>query len=96
MPYISKLDRVKFEKVLSVLGKLPYLPIGELNYLITSIIDQQIGSKPNYQKYNDMIGVLECIKLELYRRQTAPYEDYKKNNNGDVYENREYWKRIEP
>ena len=27
---------------------------------------------------NDFIGVLECIKLELYRRVATPYEDKKK------------------
>jgi len=30
-------------------------------------------------------GVLECAKLELYRRIAAPYEDTKIEENGDVY-----------
>ena len=33
-----------------------------------------------------MVGVLECAKLELYRRMAAPYEDEKIEDNGDVYE----------
>jgi hypothetical protein len=33
-----------------------------------------------------MIGVLECAKLELYRRVAAPYEDAKCEDNGDVYD----------
>jgi len=31
------------------------------------------------------MGVLECIKQEFYRRAVAPYEDKKKEENGDVY-----------
>ena len=33
-----------------------------------------------------LIGVLECAKLELYRRVAAPYEDDKIDENGDVYQ----------
>jgi hypothetical protein len=35
--------------------------------------------------YNDVIGALECCKLELYRRMVAPYENTKIKENGDVY-----------
>jgi hypothetical protein len=34
---------------------------------------------------NEAIGVLECAKLELYRRVAAPYEDEKIAESGDVY-----------
>ena len=40
---------------------------------------------PNYALYNAVIGVLECAKMELYRRQISPYEDRKIAENGDVY-----------
>ena len=30
------------------------------------------------------MGVLECCKLEFYRRVAAPYEDIKIEENGDV------------
>ena len=33
----------------------------------------------------NLVGVLECAKLELYRRLAAPYEDLKIEDNGDVY-----------
>lgn len=39
----------------------------------------------SYQTYNDMLGALECAKLELYRRKISPYEDTKIELNGDVY-----------
>ena len=38
-----------------------------------------------YTHVNEAVGVLECAKLELYRRVAAPYEDEKIAENGDVY-----------
>jgi len=57
---------------------------GTLNYIITRLCDFWLGDA-NYEKYNQVIGVLECVKQELYRRQIAPYEDKKCEENGDVY-----------
>jgi len=57
---------------------------GTLNYIITRLCDFWLGGA-NYEKYNMVIGVLECVKQELYRRQVAPYEDKKWQQNGDVY-----------
>jgi hypothetical protein len=31
-----------------------------------------------------MIGILECCKLELYRKKAAPYENEKELENGSV------------
>jgi len=56
---------------------------GHLNYLVSSIIDEVY--ERNYASLNAAIGVLECVKLELYRRILAPYEDTKIEQNGDVY-----------
>jgi len=58
---------------------------GYLNYIITKILVSWLGTNPNYAKYNEVIGVLECAKLELYRRQVAAYEEKKCLQNGDVY-----------
>jgi len=38
-----------------------------------------------YAHLNEVVGVLECAKLELYRRVVAPYEDQKMTESGDVY-----------
>lgn len=56
---------------------------GCLNYTITELIDHLYEC--NYKDLNAAIGVLECCKLELYRRVIAPYEDTKIVENGDVY-----------
>ena len=58
---------------------------GELNYVITSLVDAYLKDNVCYRTLNEAIGVLECAKLELYRRIAAPYEDAKCAENGDVY-----------
>lgn len=84
MPYIKQEDRVKFEEFLT---KIPFCKnAGELNFMITSICDNYaIRHKKSYQVLNELIGALECLKLEYYRRIAAPYEDTKISENGDVY-----------
>lgn len=61
---------------------------GVLNYRITQLVDEFIGDDLTYARVNAAIGVLECAKLELYRRVAAPYEDEKLAENGDVYRER--------
>lgn len=60
---------------------------GKLNFAITALIRDYLPHADNltYSAFNEVIGVLECAKLELYRRMVAPYEDEKKEENGDVY-----------
>lgn len=60
--------------------------VGELNFNLTYLIKEYIDDKGlSYGTLNAVIGVLECAKLELYRRLAAPYEDGKIIENGDVY-----------
>lgn len=80
MPYISERGR----QFLQETGDYPTSP-GELNYLITKLVDFYLSKEVNYTSINEVIGVLECAKLELYRRIAAPYEDKKLAQNGDVY-----------
>lgn len=60
---------------------------GDLNFAITSLIQFYLREVTghNYAAYNTVIGALECVKLELYRRQVSLYEDQKIKENGDVY-----------
>lgn len=66
---------------------------GILNYCITRLIQACYKSvrgvslnsnSLSYSDYNSAIGVLECAKMEFYRRRAAPYEDEKLSENGDV------------
>jgi len=91
MPYINPEDRDTYDDALkSLIDDLVHSGEnwrGELNYFISSVLSALIDEwdGPRYAQINDMIGVLECIKLELYRRVAAPYEDLKADENGDVY-----------
>ena len=38
----------------------------------------------SYSSYADIIGTLECAKLELYRRWVAAYEDKAIARHGDI------------
>ena len=59
---------------------------GELNFLFTRAIVQYYERSPvNYRTINDVLGALEGAKLEFYRRVAVPYEDQKREENGDVY-----------
>lgn len=57
---------------------------GELNYALTREIIRYVDTL-NYKNINDIIGALECAKLEFYRRVAVPYEERKIDANGDVY-----------
>lgn len=57
---------------------------GNVNYAITKMLILAYG-KTSYRDINDVIGALECCKLEFYRRRAAGYEDQKSHDNGDVY-----------
>lgn len=80
MPYITDSRRDDLEPR----GDCPWTP-GELNFQLSRICAIYIGGTMSYTKINEVIGVLECAKLELYRRIAAPYEDKKCQENGDVY-----------
>jgi hypothetical protein len=87
LPYIKPESRVKYEKVLDeLIGILKSLPVdevdGELNYVVTKILKQIYPVR--YFQINKAMGVLECVKLEFYRRVAAPYEDKKIKKSGDV------------
>ena len=59
---------------------------GVLNYCISALLNEVLKTNGiSYRNINELIGVLECAKLELYRRVASPYEDEKIQSNGDVY-----------
>lgn len=63
------------------------LKAGEYNYIITRLANYFLQEKGlNYANVNELIGALECAKLELYRRVAAPYENKKLDENGDAYD----------
>lgn len=87
MPYVPHALKVKHEDLVKQLYKTNVDSEGELNYLITHLIQSYLPAKQErkYRDYNAAMGALESAKLELYRRVVAIYEDGKKYENGDVY-----------
>lgn len=85
MPYIKQTER-------DVIGPLDYrqIPIttpGQLNFVITKLCHHYIKDRQFcYATLNEVIGVLECAKQELYRTIVAPYEDKKRKENGSISE----------
>lgn len=94
MPYIKQTYREKLDpKIESLAEKIievtEYHDIhldGTLNYVITKLIGEVYGpvEKLKYHDFNEIIGMLECCKLEFYRKQCSPYEDIKLRENGSV------------
>jgi len=81
MPYIVAKKRRILEPVVS-----PSEHAGDLNFVISRLCNRYIKTNGMcYAVVNEVIGVLECAKLELYRRVAAPYEDKKIEENGDVF-----------
>lgn len=56
---------------------------GLLNFALTEIMNQTFPDA-RYTDFNEIIGFLECCKLEYYRKKIAPYEDIKEKENGAV------------
>jgi hypothetical protein len=94
MPYISQIKRENLNNKMHNLTE--YLEsndvnIGEMNFIISNILNIYIQKTKkqdifNYNICNNLIGVLECAKLELYRKVISKYEDDKILENGDLYE----------
>jgi len=79
MPYIPENERQ------AIINGLTPENAGQLNYRIHLVIAEYLYSKgENYQTCNDIMGALEGVKQEFYRRRVAAYEDKKIAENGDI------------
>jgi len=86
MPYIKKEDRLKLNDKISKISELINND-GELNYVISSLLHKQLIKRGiNYQNMNNLMGSLDCSKMEFYRTVIVPYEDNKRNENGSISE----------
>ena len=87
MPYIFKAERKRYDKQIKKLVELLVDKFpgengrdyseGDLNYIISSIVWKLFAKAPSYRQANKLVGVLECAKLEFYRRKVAIHEDHK-------------------
>lgn len=58
--------------------------LGVMNYVITRLLLRVFG-RGSYMAFVFIIGTLGCVALEYYRRAAGPYEDQKREENGEVY-----------
>lgn len=78
MPYIIPHSR----KLLDDRIRKPASP-GELAYLVYKLCKEYAWGS-SFADMNAVVGVLENCKHEFQRRVLDPYEDKKRENNGDV------------
>ncbi len=93
MPYIPQDDRPTYDALIDKLTDLlSSQPLekrkGHANYVVTQIVRKAWGvddaANESYSNYADVVGTLECAKLELYRRWVAAYEDGAIDRHGDL------------
>jgi hypothetical protein len=87
MPYITPQDRVQIDEQISHVTPQDG---GELQYMIATLIQNYYecacNKRPRYADMEGMMGALQGAALEHYRCVVAPYEDYKLEQNGKVYD----------
>ena len=84
MPYIKQEQRIDIDAVIHQLAPL-IKDAGTFNYAVTRLSHLYIKEKGlRYANLNELIGAMECMKLELYRKIAAPYETEKLVENGPV------------
>jgi hypothetical protein len=86
IPYIKKEKREKFDGLIKQLAGV-ITSIGEVNYVITKFLHTVIEDDKSglcYAILNSLIGVVECVKLELYRMVVTKYEDKKRMQTGPI------------
>ena len=92
MPYIKKTFREEIDHEIDQLStsiKNVYnnnpaqTRDGLVNYALTRLLNN-IYANAKYHDYNELIGAIECCKLEFYRKTIGPYEEQKEYENGSV------------
>ena len=89
MPYIKQADRPKYNNVIcETVNTLTNdgcdFKVGELNYVLSSIIWKLWENKKSYANGSSLCAVLGDVEAEFRRRKFDPYEDDKIKENGDI------------
>lgn len=89
MPYIPMSERVSLEtEIEALVEKMMDFPrMGTINYVFSTILNRivQRTGGVNYSSIAGISGVLSNVASEFYRRVAMPYEDAKKEANGDIF-----------
>ena len=89
MPYLPPNEQTRLSPMIATAcSELLRQPNpGALNYFITRLCLAYLCDLQNakYATRAEVIGALECAKLEFARRALADYETRKAKQNGDLY-----------
>lgn len=91
MPYCTQMERQRMssalESLCAAISVNPAESAGQITWIITKLIARFFSGR--YYVRATGFGVLECAKMELYRRRDAVKEDEAIKKNGDVEELKE-------
>jgi hypothetical protein len=91
MPYIEKKDRDDLDpKIIEIVEWLRRhdFSAGCINYVISQIMVHWFKYCPRYVTICKIMGTLQCVAAEFFRRHAAGYENQKAAENGDL---ESYW-----
>ncbi len=79
MPYIDELHR-------GFVARGNIRTVGDLTYVLQQVVSDYLTTKGlSYQSLAEVLGALEGLKFDVYRRLLAPYEQVKQEQNGEVW-----------
>lgn len=85
MPYIDQKTREKISIDVNF-GEPEGFTVGNLTYVLTFIVNGYVKHRgKSFQSLAEVVAALEQTKDEFRRRVIHPYEDEKRELNGDVY-----------
>lgn len=82
MPYIKHEDRSTMDKIVLQMIESDVKANGDLNYILFAFCKRCVT--PSYSNYKNFCGELRQCATEIERRLLGPYEDKKRDENGDV------------
>ena len=82
MPYILPEHRPAMDKIVDLMYKSGVEANGDLNYLLYAFCKRHVPA--SYNEYKNFCGELHQCATEIERRMLGPYENLKKDENGDV------------
>jgi len=82
VPYVKSEKRRALDEIVSKMKQAGVKADGDLNYILFAFCSRHIT--PGYGNYKNYRGELRECADEIGRRFLAPYEDMKKDENGDV------------
>jgi hypothetical protein len=82
MPYIKQDRRYSCDRVVIEMDDIKVKADGDLNYILYKYCKYYVD--PSYNNYKNFCGELRQCATEIERRMLGPYEDKKKEENGDV------------